>query len=57
MLGDLIELIARLWQADSSLGESEMDRRSRRFLGWIVAAIIALLVLAVIALLWETRDI
>ena len=57
MLGDLIERIARLWQADSSLGESEMDRRSRRFLGWIVAVIIALLVLAVIALLWETRDI
>ena len=41
VLAELIELVARIWQADSEIressvvGESEMDRRSRRFVSWL----------------------
>ena len=55
MLGDLIELVARIWHADpeirdrSLLGESELDKRSRRSVAWLCGGTIAFLVLAGIA--------
>ena len=58
MLGDLIELVAGIWQADSEirdrslLGESKMERRSRRFVAWICGGTIALLVLAGVLWWW-----
>lgn len=60
VLGELIELVARIWQADSEIressvvGESEMDRRSRRFVGWVCGIIIALLVLVGVVWWWFT---
>jgi hypothetical protein len=48
-IGDLIELVAGLWQADSELrqrsafGESEMERGSRRFVAWLCIGLILLL--------------
>jgi hypothetical protein len=61
MLGDLIEFIARIWRADSEmrdrslLGESELDKQSRRSVAWLCGGIIALLVLGAIAWWWFTR--
>lgn len=61
MLGDLIELVARIWHADSAirdrslLGESEMDRQSRRFVAWLCGGTIALLVLAGVLWWWFTE--
>jgi len=58
MLGDLIELVARIWHADSEvrdrslLGESEFDKRSRRSVAWLCGGTIALMVLAGIAWWW-----
>jgi MoxR-like ATPase len=58
VLAELIELVARIWQADSEIressvvGESEMDRRSRRFVSWVCGTIIALLVLVGVAWWW-----
>ncbi len=43
MLGEIIELIARIWEADSEirgsghLGESDFDRDSRRWVAWVSA--------------------
>lgn len=56
MLGELIELVRRIWHADSEMrdrslmGESELDRQSRRAVAWICGGLIALLFLVVI--LW-----
>ena len=61
MLEALIELVARLWHADSELrdrslfGESEMDRRSRRSVAWLCGGAIALLILASLAWWWFTQ--
>jgi len=58
MLG---ELIARIWHADSEirdrsvLGDSELERRSRRFVAWLCGGTIALLVLAGITWWWFTQ--
>jgi hypothetical protein len=58
----LIELVARIWLADSEirdrsvLGDSELDRQSRRFVAWLCGGTIALLVLAGIAWWWFTRS-
>jgi hypothetical protein len=60
MLGELIELVARIWHADSEirdrsvLGASQLERRSRRFVAWLCGGTIALLVLAGIAWWWLT---
>jgi hypothetical protein len=62
MLGDLIELVARIWRADSEirdrslLGESELDKRSRRSVAWLCGGTIALLVLTGVAWWWFTRQ-
>lgn len=61
MLGELIELVARIWHADSEmrdrslLGESEMDKKSRRFVAWLCGGTIALLVLAGVLWWWFTE--
>ena len=58
LLEALIELIVSLWQADSEirdrslLGESEFDKKSRRFVRWLCGGTIALLVLAGLAWWW-----
>jgi len=55
-IGDLIELVASLWQADSELrdrsvfGESEMERGSRRFVAWFCIGLI--LLLAAVGFAW-----
>jgi len=56
----LVELIAAIWGADSEiressiLGESEMDRQSRRLMGWLCGGAITLVVLAGVLWLWLT---
>jgi hypothetical protein len=58
MLGHLIELIARIWEADSEirdrslLGESELDKQSRRGVAWICGGAIALVIIAAILWAW-----
>lgn len=57
MLGELIAIVATIWTADSEMrdgsivGQSEMDRRSRRWVSIICGTLIALLVIAGIG--WE----
>lgn len=52
MSAELIELGVRLWLADSEirdrsrLGESELEKRSRRSVAWICGGAIALLLIA-----------
>ena len=49
MIDALIELIASIWRADtelrdsSRLGESRLDRDSRRFVAWLCGGAITLL--------------
>ena len=56
MFDGLIELVFRLWRAGTELrdssrvGESDMDRTSRRIVAWVCGGLIALL--AVGGLLW-----
>ena len=58
MLGELIELVVRIWHADSEirdrslLGESELEKRSRRSVAWLCGGTIALLILAGVAWWW-----
>ena len=62
MLGNLIELVARIWHADSEirdrslLGESELDKRTRRSVAWLCGSAIVLLVLAGMAWWWFTKQ-
>ena len=62
MLVELIELVARIWRADSEMrdrslfGESEMEKRSRRSVAWLCGGTIALLVLAGIAWWWFAKQ-
>lgn len=61
LIGHLIELIAQIWQADSEvrdrsiLGESDLERKSRRSVAWLCGGTIALLLLAVFLWWWLTR--
>ena len=56
----LVELIAAIWRADSEiressiLGESEMDRQSRRLMAWLCGGAIVLVVLAGVLWQWLT---
>ena len=56
MIGELIELVARIWHADSEIrdrsvmSQSELDRQSRRTVAWICGGAIALLIIA--GVLW-----
>jgi hypothetical protein len=61
MLGELIELVARIWHADSEirnrsvLGDSDLEQQSRRFVAWLCGGTMVLLVLAGIPWWWFTR--
>jgi hypothetical protein len=56
MLGSIIELIARIWAADSEIrdrsvfGESELEKQSRRSGAWLCGGAIALV--TIVAILW-----
>ena len=58
MLGHLIELIARIWEADSDIrdrsrfGESELDKQSRRTVAWICGGATALILIAWALWVW-----
>lgn len=61
MLGELIELVLAIWKADSTIrenslvGESEMDRKSRRWVAILCGGLIALLAVVsfvLVLLLW-----
>jgi hypothetical protein len=60
MIAELIALVAAFWKADedrrdsSLLGESPMDRQSRRWVAIICGTLIALLAAAVIIWEWIT---
>ena len=47
-IGYLVELLARIWYADSQmrdrslLGESERDKETRRFIGWFFGSAIVI---------------
>jgi hypothetical protein len=62
LLGYLIEFVAQIWGADteirdrSILGESEMDRCSRRFVAWLCGSIIFILIVAGFSWWWFTRN-
>ena len=61
-LGDIVALIAQIWQADSEirnrslLGESEFDRQCKRSVARLCGGAIVLLVLSGIAWWWFTRN-
>ncbi|MES2440760.1 MAG: hypothetical protein V4584_16960 [Verrucomicrobiota bacterium] len=54
LLAHLIHLIAAIWRGDSQLrehslvGESGLDRSSRRFVAWFCGGLILILVVAAI---------
>jgi len=60
-LGDIIELVACIWDADTKIrdrsvfGESEMERSSRRSVAWLCGGTIALLALGGAVWWWLTR--
>jgi len=62
VLGELIELVVRIWHADSEirdrslLGESELEKRSRRSVAWLCGGTITLLILAGVAWWWFARQ-
>jgi hypothetical protein len=61
MLEELIELVARIWYTDfqirnrSVLGDSKLERQSRRLVGWLCGGAIGLLVLAGIVWWWFSQ--
>ncbi|MCX6927616.1 MAG: hypothetical protein NT154_31070 [Verrucomicrobia bacterium] len=62
LIGQLIDLVAEIWRADtcvrdrSILGESGLERRSRRSVAWLCGGAIILLVLAGLIWWWFTRE-
>jgi hypothetical protein len=58
MLAELIAFVAGLWKADSEMrdssivGESELDRHSRRWVSIICGTLLALLVIGGLAWAW-----
>jgi hypothetical protein len=59
MLDSLIELICQIWKGDSeirdhpTIGESELDRRSRRLVAWLCGGAIGLLLILGLLLGWK----
>ena len=55
----LVDFVASVWQADSDvrdnsvLGESAMERKDRRVVGWICGSVIVLLIVG--GLIWWWR--
>jgi len=62
LIVDLIGFVVRIWYADteirngSVLGESEFERRARRFVAWLCGGIIFALILAGFGWWWFTRS-
>lgn len=62
MWGSLIEIVARIWHADSEirdsslLGESELDKQSRRFVAKLCGGAIFLILMAAIGWWWFSRQ-
>lgn len=60
LIAHLIAFVAQIWSADAKIrdssvvGESEMERRSRRLIARLFGAVIALLLLTGIVWLWLT---
>jgi hypothetical protein len=58
MLGPLIDLIARIWEADSEIrdrsvfGESELEKQSRRTVAWVCGGAIALIFIGWVLWIW-----
>lgn len=58
MLAELIQLVATIWHSDSEIrdsslvGESRMDRQSRRLMAWLCGGAIFLLTIAGTAWWW-----
>ena len=56
----LIDWVVTIWQGDSDLrdnsllGESPMDKKSRRVVGWICGSMIALLLIGGLIWWWRT---
>lgn len=56
MFEALVELVMTIWRKDTELrngslvGETELDRKSRKWVGWICGGLIVLLVIA--GVLW-----
>ena len=54
MLGELLEIVARIWEADSGvresghLGESDRDRRSRRLATCVLGGLFMILVAGIL---------
>jgi hypothetical protein len=50
LIAMLVDVVASIWQADSDLrdnsvfGESPMERKDRKFVGWICGSVIVLLI-------------
>ena len=61
LIAQLIELVASIWDADSNvrdrsiLGESELERKSRRSIACLCGGVIGLLLLAGVLWWWFTR--
>ena len=61
-IGYLIELVARIWDADTEMrdssvfGESEMERDARRFIAWLCGGICFVLIVAGFSWWWFTRN-
>lgn len=60
LLQGLVELIVAIWRADSEMressivGESEMDRQSRRLMAWLCGGAVVLVVMAGVLWQWLT---
>ena len=63
LIAQLIELVASIWDADSKvrdrsiLGESGLERKSRRSVAWLCGGAIVLLLLAGFIWWWFTRKV
>ncbi len=61
MIAELIELTVRIWRADSQMlensvvGESELDKQSRRLMAWLCGGVTVMLILVGIAWVVLTR--
>jgi hypothetical protein len=61
LIAQLLELVAIIWEADSNLrdrsvlGESGLERESRRSVAWLCGGAIVLLLLAGFSWWWFTR--
>jgi hypothetical protein len=58
MIDGLIEVVIRIWRADTEMressvvGESDMDRTSRKMVAWICGGLISLLVVGGLIWVW-----